>query len=268
MLPKTSHTNSMKEKPGNSWGGKSFSPRIPTSGKLLEEQLDAEGGQSHGGLAASRKESWQGPRRKDLCYEKPVSQTLGNLGICSVWTQGCELASSLSWHKCLNITSIHMNHGFAEGAAGKMMATSSPTVTCLCNTVLEETDLTLSFERAEKTIHSCVSFPCKGVITVWWRLEVHGYGVGHGSEPNPRYKWRIVRKYLNCLECSLPMVLVCFLSSSPLLYLTLSLHLAGIPHWGSAWLCFPLEFPLSWDPDLHNGAVCPSRFTSLPQALQ
>lgn len=57
MLPKTSHTNSMKEKPGNSWGGKSFSPRIPTSGKLLEEQLDAEGGQSRGGLAASREES-------------------------------------------------------------------------------------------------------------------------------------------------------------------------------------------------------------------
>lgn len=70
------------------------------------------------------------------------------------------------------------------------------------------------------------------------------------------------------LECSLPMVLVCFLSSSPLLYLTLSLlHLAGIPHWGSAWLCFPLEFPLSWDPGLHNGAVCPSRFTSLLQAV-
>lgn len=59
-----------------------------------------------------------------------------------------------------------MNHGFAEGAAGKMMATSSPTITCLCSTVLEETDLTLSFERAEKTIHSCVSFPYKGVITV------------------------------------------------------------------------------------------------------
>lgn len=80
MLPKTSHTNSMKEKPRNSWGGKSFSPRIPTSGKLLEEQLDAEGGQSHGGLAASREVSWQGPRRKDLCYEKTCKSNSWKLG--------------------------------------------------------------------------------------------------------------------------------------------------------------------------------------------
>lgn len=69
MLPKTSHTNSMKEKPGNSWGGKSFSPRIPTSGKLLEEQLDAEGGQSHGGLAASRESHGRGHEEKTFAMK-------------------------------------------------------------------------------------------------------------------------------------------------------------------------------------------------------
>lgn len=55
-----------------------------------------------------------------------------------------------------------MNHGFAEGAAGKMMVTSSPTVTRLCSTVLEETILALPFERAEKTKHSCASFSIRG----------------------------------------------------------------------------------------------------------
>lgn len=262
MLPKTSHTNSMKEKPGNSWGGESFSPRIPTSGKILE-QLDAEGGQPHGGLAASREESWQGPWRKDLCYEKPVSQTLGNLGICSIWTQECELASSLFWHKCLNITPIHMNHGFAEGAAGKMMATSSPTVTCLCSTVLEETNLTLSFERAEKTIHSCASFPLKGVITVWWRLEVHGCGVGSGSEQNPRPKWRVLRKVphlpwmltshgLGLFSLSLSSFGPYPLPSSPCRNSTLGLSPALLPFgvplelgsWSTQWSCLPLTFHL------------------------
>lgn len=59
-----------------------------------------------------------------------------------------------------------MNHGLADGAAGKMMVTSSPTITRLCSTVLEETKLTLPFERAEKTIHSCVSFPYEGRVSL------------------------------------------------------------------------------------------------------
>lgn len=81
MLPKTSHTNSMKEEPGNSWGGKSFSPRIPTSGKLLEEQLDAEGGQSHGGLAASRESHGRGHEEKTFAMKtcKSNSWELGDL---------------------------------------------------------------------------------------------------------------------------------------------------------------------------------------------
>lgn len=160
-----------------------------------------------------------------------------------------------------------MNHGFAEGAAGKMMAASSPTVTCLCNTVLEETDLTLSFERADYpllcffSIQGChYSLMALRGSWVWCRTWIRAEST---------IQMENCKKVPQRLECSLPMVLVCSLSSSPLLYLTLSpLHLAGIPHWGSAWLCFPLEFPLSWDPGLHNGAVCPSRFTSLPQALQ
>lgn len=139
----------------------------------------------------------------------------------------------------------HNSHSYESWicwrSSWKMMAASSPTVTCLCSTVLEETDLTLSFERAEKTLHSCVSIPYKGVITVWWRLEVHGYGVGHGSEQNPRYKWRIVRKYLNVLNAHFPWSWFAF--SLPLLFCILpspfftlqEFHTGAQPGFASLW---------------------------------
>lgn len=42
--------------------------------------------------------------------------------------------------------------------------TSRPTATRLWRTVLEETNVTLPVERAEKTIHPCAAFPYEGVI--------------------------------------------------------------------------------------------------------
>lgn len=58
-----------------------------------------------------------------------------------------------------------MNHGLAEGAAGKKRRLlPAPLLHGLWRTVLEETNLTLPVERAEKTIHPCASFPYEGVI--------------------------------------------------------------------------------------------------------
>lgn len=153
----TLHTlYSTEDKARNGWGGESFSSRIP-AGKLLEK-LDAEGVQPHWVHAVSRQESLQGPSRQDFCYEKAISQTLGNVVVVTTWTQWCELTWSMFWHECLNTTPIHMNHGCAKGTSGRMMTTSSPVVTCLCSAVLKEPHLTWSFEETQRSRSlSCVS---------------------------------------------------------------------------------------------------------------
>lgn len=181
VLSKTSHTNSIEEKTRKSWGGESFSSRI-LIGKLLG-QLDAEGVQPRWVHAASRQESLQGLHRKDLCYVKPVNQTLGNLEIFSVWTQRCELTPSMFWHKCLNIAPIRMNHGFVEGGAGEVMMIPNPVFTCLCSTaVSKKPDWTLSFAKAERP-HPLLCFlsmwvcHCSDVVE-----RLMGYGSAQGWE--------------------------------------------------------------------------------------
>lgn len=180
VLSKTSHTNSIEEKTRKSWGGESFSSRI-LIGKLLG-QLDAEGVQPRWVHAASRQESLQGLHRKDLCYVKPVNQTLGNLEIFSV-TQRCELTPSMFWHKCLNVVPIRMNHGFVEGGAGEVMMIPNPVFTCLCSTaVSKKPDWTLSFAKAERP-HPLLCFlsmwvcHCSDVVE-----RLMGYGSAQGWE--------------------------------------------------------------------------------------
>lgn len=195
-----------------------------------------------------------GRRREDLCCEQPVNQTLGNLESCGVWTQGCELALSMFWHKCLAITPIRMNHGFAEGAAGKNEGYLPPH----CHTSLDDraggNKFNLACWESRKDYPPLYCFSIWGCHWVWWHLEVH--------EAWCRTRVRAESKVQmeNSREVPHPSLNTHFPWSWFAFSLPLSLDLtSSLPYllppsprrastwgwgWGSGWLCFPMVF--SW----------------------